>query len=66
MNFPNSPPPPPEDDNDGVAPREPLAAETKKPWSKPTFRRLDDRTMSRVASGPQPETNEIGVYNPNS
>ena len=63
----NSPPPQnAEADNDGVAPHEAVAAETKKPWSKPTFRILDERTMSRIASGPQPEHNEVGVYNPNS
>ena len=65
MNF---PPPPPKgaETDDGVAPHETVAAETKKPWSKPTFRILHERTMSRIASGPQPEHNEIGVYNPNS
>ena len=55
MNSP--PPPPPEDDADrdsSVEPHEAAVAATKKPWSRPTFVVLEDRTLSRVGSGPIP------------
>ena len=61
----NSPPPPQkaEDDSDDVASREAVAAETKKkPWSKPTFRAIDEVTMS--ASSPKPDLHEDNVYYP--
>ena len=55
------PPPPPDDSAD---PKEPVAAATKpkKPWSKPTFVVLEERTMSRVRGGPAPQASENAHY----